>query len=184
VNLVKLCGKTKLNRIDVRRHSNNLIHRGLLTYQNTTIACSLGRSGITTQKREGDGATPAGTYRILYGFSRVDRVGTINCEIPLNSINRFSGWCDDPLDANYNSYVNLPFSKSHEIMQRDDRLYDICLVLDYNKAPRKRFGGSAIFFHQTSLTQGPTEGCVAINPDHMRKLLPKLGPETVMIIHP
>jgi len=67
-------------------------------------------------------------------------------------------------------------------MTREDRLYDICIVMDYNIEPTISGLGSAIFFHQTSPELKPTEGCVAIDPQHMQDLLPLLSDQTVMII--
>ena len=143
----------------------------------------MGRSGITTRKREGDGATPFGDFGLLYGYYRADREKLVPTQIPLFQISESSGWCDEPTDPNYNAFVELPYPGSHETMRRDDRLYDVCLVLDYNIDPKSRFMGSAIFFHLTRPDMGPTEGCVAIGPVHMRRLLPKLTVDTIMRIH-
>lgn len=172
-----------IKTIQVRRHPNGIIHHGLLSFRDKTIPCYLGRSGITSQKREGDGATPTGDFRILYGFYRHDRIKMQASQLVINPIGSKDGWCDAPNNSNYNSFVTLPFKQSHEIMMREDRLYDVCLVLDYNIDPKARGLGSAIFFHQTSIEQKPTEGCVAIDPHHMRLLLPMLSDQTRMIIH-
>jgi L,D-peptidoglycan transpeptidase YkuD (ErfK/YbiS/YcfS/YnhG family) len=59
-------------------------------------------------------------------------------------------------------------------MRRADGLYDICLVLDWNIASRRRYRGSAIFFHLIRPGYEPTEGCVAISLKDMRRLLPFL----------
>src|SRR5208282_2776580 len=37
------------------------------------IPCALGRGGIARHKREGDGATPAGRFRLLWAYYRPDR---------------------------------------------------------------------------------------------------------------
>ena len=173
-----------IHNILVKRHPNGVLHHGLLSFQGKTIPCFLGRSGITTQKREGDGATPAGNFKLLYGFYRCDRTKLQASQLPLNPIGPKDGWCDAPDSPNYNSFVSLPFKKSHEIMMREDRLYDVCIVLDYNINPKTRGMGSAIFFHQSSIGKKPTEGCVAIDPEHMRLILPMLSSETRMIIQP
>lgn len=173
-----------LKNITVKRHPNGIIHHGLLNFRRKTIPCYLGRSGITTQKREGDGATPAGKFRVLYGFYRHDRLKKPNTLMPITTIEPDDGWCDDPKNSNYNGFIKLPFPKSHEVMTRNDRLYDICIVLDYNIHPKIQNAGSAIFFHQTSLAQKPTEGCVAIDPKDMQLLLPLLSDKTEMTIHP
>lgn len=176
-------GERKHLLLNVKRKPLGPKHAGLLSYGGNIIPCALGRSGVTTLKREGDGATPYGEFRILYGYFRPDRVLYVNTQLPLFPITEVSGWCDEANDPNYNSFVSLPFPKSHEKMMRDDRLYDVCLVLDYNIHPKARNMGSAIFFHLTRPDRGPTEGCVAIDPDHMRNILPLLSERSVMKIH-
>jgi L,D-peptidoglycan transpeptidase YkuD (ErfK/YbiS/YcfS/YnhG family) len=172
----------KLKTIKVNKRPDGEIHHGLLTYNDTTINCCLGRSGITAQKKEGDGATPTGKFRLLYGFFRKDRLKKPKSSLQFIQIKANDGWCDSPDDPKYNSLVKLPFDQSHEIMTRDDRLYDVCIVLDYNIDPCVSGMGSAIFFHQTSPELKPTEGCVAIDPKDMQFLLPLLSDETEMII--
>ena len=78
--------------------------------------------------------------------------------------------------------VSLPFAASHEKMWREDRLYDIVVVLDCNMYPAVKGKGSAIFFHIAREDYRPTEGCVAIAPEHMRLLLSKVGPGAEMKI--
>jgi len=175
--------RVMVNLVDVRRHPNGIIHHGLLNFKGKSITCCLGRSGITTQKREGDGATPVGIFKILYGYYRADRITKPKSLMPLTPIETNDGWCDDVGNPNYNSFVKLPFPDSHEVMTRNDRLYDVCIVLDYNIHPKIKNKGSAIFFHQTSLERKPTEGCVAIDPKDMQLLLPFLSDKTFMRIH-
>ena len=38
------------------------IHRGTLLWAGRSYPCALGRSGVTVDKREGDGATPVGIF--------------------------------------------------------------------------------------------------------------------------
>lgn len=173
-----------LKTIHVRKKENAEIHHGLLTYNDITIDCCLGRSGLTSDKKEGDGATPIGTLQLLYGFHRQDRLPKPDSALSFSPIEVNDGWCDSPDDPNYNALVKLPFEPSHEVMTREDRLYDICIVLDYNISPAVSGLGSAIFFHHTSPELKPTEGCVAINPEDMQALLPLLSDQTKMIIHP
>lgn len=169
--------------LEVRKKPDFKPHTGLLTYAGKTISCSLGRSGTTVFKREGDGATPIGDFSILYGFFRPDRFVRVDTGLTMIPIANNSGWCDQADDPNYNSFVTLPFGKSHEVMTREDGLYDICLVLDYNISQKSRNRGSAIFFHLTRPDRGPTEGCVAIDPQEMSKLLPLLSEKSKVRIH-
>lgn len=173
-----------LKTIDVKKKIDSDIHHGLLTYNGITIDCCLGRSGLTNDKKEGDGATPIGKFKLLNGFYRKDRLQKPISKLGFSTIKQNHGWCDDPSDPNYNALITLPFEPSHEIMTREDRLYDVCIVLDYNISPAVSGLGSAIFFHQTSPEFKATEGCVAINPEDMQALLPLLSSETQMIIHP
>ena len=61
-----------------------------------------------------------------------------------------------------------------------DRLYDYCLVLDWNISPRRRGRGSAIFFHLARPGFTPTQGCVAVTAKVMARLLPYLSDRTVL----
>ncbi len=157
-------------------------HRGVLLAGGLAIPVALGRSGIGFDKREGDGRTPAGVWRILRVLYRGDRAPRPATRLAAAPIGMADGWCDDPEDRRYNCPVTLPFAPSHERMRRDDALYDLLLVLDHNTRPRVRRRGSAIFIHQARPGYRPTEGCVALAPADMRRLLTRLRPGARIII--
>lgn len=92
------------------------------------------------------------------------------------------GWCDQTGHRRYNRSVDLPFKASHETLKRDDHLYDIVIVMDHNITRHLSVGGSAIFFHLAHDDYRATEGCVAISLRDMQRLLPRIGPQTVMIV--
>jgi L,D-peptidoglycan transpeptidase YkuD (ErfK/YbiS/YcfS/YnhG family) len=157
--------------------------RAIVQAGHLTFRAALGRSGRTSRKREGDGATPIARMRILYGYYRRDRLsGPLLTTLPMIPIDKSMLWCDTPADARYNCPVRTPFSPSHEELQRKDRLYDICLVMDWNISSRRRNLGSAIFFHCAKPGYPPTQGCVAIDISDMRRLLPLIGPQTMVTI--
>ena len=158
----------------VRRAPGRQPHRGLLHMGQRVFPCIIGEAGVTSLKREGDRATPAGAMNILGGYFRRDRMMRPRTGLLLHETELCDGWCDDPASARYNQPVTLPFAGSHEEMRRGDRLYDVCLVLDWNFRPRKRGCGSAIFLHQTTPDTKPTLGCIALEPAVMRRLLPGL----------
>ena len=145
-----------------------------------TFRAALGRSGRTAFKREGDGATPITRMRLLRGFFRSDHMRIGRTALPMSPIRASMLWCDASGNANYNRPVRAPFAPSHERMKRDDHLYDICLVMDWNISTRRRDRGSAIFFHLAKPGYTPTEGCVAIRLRDMQRLLPLIGPGTVV----
>ncbi|MEJ8476310.1 L,D-transpeptidase family protein [Roseibium algae] len=133
-------------------------------------------------KREGDGATPVGQFELLNVIYRVDRGRRPRTGLPVESMALSDGWCDAPGHRRYNRPVDLPFSASHEKMWREDRLYDIVVVLDCNMHPPVPGRGSAIFFHIAREDYRPTEGCVAVAPVHMRLILDWVRPGTIMRI--
>jgi L,D-peptidoglycan transpeptidase YkuD (ErfK/YbiS/YcfS/YnhG family) len=121
-----------------------------------------GRGGISARKQEGDGATPIGTLPLLRVLYRADRVAAPRCAVPVEPIGRNDGWCDDPADAAYNKPVRLPYAGRHEVLWREDGLYDVIGVLGWNVAPVVPGRGSAIFLHVATPDFAPTAGCVAL----------------------
>lgn len=155
--------------------------QGILRTGNQVFACALGRGGISALKREGDGATPLAAMRVLEGYFRNGRfAGARRTRLKMTPIGADLGWCEVPDDRNYNRPVRIPYGASHERMKRDDRLYDVCLVLDWNIRPRRRGCGSAIFFHLARPGFTPTQGCVAVSRRTMARLLPFLSDRTVL----
>ena len=79
-----------------------------LTWNDNKFNCVLGWNGVTSDKWEGDGCTPAGTYRLRKVFYRKDRVTGLKSALPINPIRTSDGWCDDPEHSFYNTLVQLP----------------------------------------------------------------------------
>ncbi len=156
--------------------------RGWLSAGTQRIPCALGPAGIVRRKREGDGGTPAGRFRLLWAFYRPDRKRLGAGGLPMRVLRRDAGWCEDPRSPCYNRPVRLPFALGVDSMWRADDLYDLTIVLDQNFTRRRKGGGSAIFFHLARPGLTPTAGCVAIKAADMRKLLPRLSRRAVMAI--
>lgn len=155
---------------------------GMLRFGALTMRCALGRSGVTACKREGDGATPLARMRLCYAMSKPRSGLPVRTRLPHRSTRASDGWCDAVFDRNYNRPVRLPYAASAERMLRDDRLYDVCIVLDWNIGCRVQGRGSAIFLHVARPGYPPTEGCVALGPRDMARLLPYLTARTVIHI--
>ncbi len=167
---------------DVYREAANS-SRGRLRLGAVYVPCALGRAGIQSQKKEGDGATPFGTFGMIGLLMRRARFAVRAPGRPVAPIRSSDGWCDDPASGAYNRRVRLPHRAGCEKLWRDDGLYDVILVLDYNLAPRRKGRGSAIFFHLARSGFEATEGCVAISASDMRRLLPRLSPSARLAIH-
>lgn len=144
---------------------------GWLALGDWRIRCALGRSGHRALKREGDGATPIGRFRLVAAYYRGDRILRPRTQIPLRALRRDDGWCDAAGDRNYNQHVRYPYAASAERMWREDGLYDVVVVLDYNRRPRVMGRGSAIFLHCARDGFAPTEGCVALRRADLVRLL-------------
>jgi L,D-peptidoglycan transpeptidase YkuD (ErfK/YbiS/YcfS/YnhG family) len=146
------------------------------------LPCALGRSGKRALKREGDGATPIGRFRLVAVLYRPDRRPRPLTGLPVKVIRPEQGWCDHSADRNYNRQVRLPYPVSAERLWREDRVYDLVVVLDHNTRPRMRFGGSAIFIHVARPGYGPTEGCVALSEKHLALLLRGARPGATIVV--
>lgn len=157
-----------------------LTPRGLLAWGHR-LPCTIGRGGITTAKREGDGATPAGLHRIAGLLYRPDRLA-----LPApwaRPIGPRDLWSDDPRDPAYNTLVRAPHSMSHEVLRRADPLYDLILLTDWN-ADGKPERGSAIFLHRWRRPCAPTEGCIAVSPLDIAWLAARAAPGTRLLVRP
>lgn len=153
------------------------------------LECVLGRNGISRDKHEGDGTTPAGEFPLREIFIRIDRIDEASFPkttgLKINKLTPEDGWCDDPNDINYNKYVNLSHFDpqiSHEDLYRNDHLYDIFIVVGYNDDPVIAGKGSAIFIHVASPTYSPTAGCVAFAESDLLKILKKLTKDSRLIV--
>jgi L,D-peptidoglycan transpeptidase YkuD (ErfK/YbiS/YcfS/YnhG family) len=140
-----------------------IVHpEGRLVLGGLVCRAALGRGGVRIDKREGDGATPAGVLPLRRVLYRADRVAPPECAVPIEPIAAEDGWCDDPTDPAYNRRVRLPYGGRHEELWRSDEVYDVVGVLGWNDAPVQRERGSAIFLHIARPDYAPTEGCIAL----------------------
>ena len=156
---------------------NLTIHPDLRAeWNNRMMRCAIGRSGFSTNKREGDGATPVGDFPVRDVFYRADRMARPQTTLPCRPLVEADGWCDDPADPRYNRLVTLPYAASHEEMMRHDELYDLVVVLGYNDDPVTAGLGSAIFLHLATSVFAPTEGCVALALVDLQAVVTELQP--------
>lgn len=145
--------------------------RAILQFGILRLPAALGRAGTVLCKREGDGGSPRATMRLLSGYFRGDRIKNLATTLPMIRTKASMLWCDTPQHPAYNRPVSAPFAAGHERLMRDDSLYDICLVMDWNVSSRQRGRGSAIFFHLARPGYMPTEGCVAVARGDMLRLI-------------
>lgn len=144
---------------------------GTALWRGKPLRCAIGRSGVSANKREGDGATPAGTFVLRRALYRPDREAPPRTVLPLAPIDPADGWCDAPDDPAYNRPVRLPYPARAEALWRADAVYDLIVVLGHNDAPVVPGRGSAIFLHVAQPDFRPTEGCVALARADLLRLL-------------
>jgi L,D-peptidoglycan transpeptidase YkuD (ErfK/YbiS/YcfS/YnhG family) len=161
---------------------NNASSTGRIAVGARSFGCHLGRTGLTHRKREGDGKTPIGSFRMKMVLVRKDKMRVAITAIPMKVIGQNQGWCDAIGHAAYNRMVELPFVPSHEKLFRKDSLYDIVVILDFNLHPRRQGAGSAIFFHLSEPSTQFTQGCVSVHLMDMRKILAAVSSKTRMLI--
>ncbi len=144
---------------------------GWLRFGGRRYRCALGKGGVRLDKREGDGATPVGRFRLVAAYYRADRIGCIATQLPKRAIGKRDGWCDEPGHRFYNRAITRPFRASHEALWRQDGLYDIVVEIDHNAHPPRRGMGSAIFIHVAAPGYAATEGCVGLAKKDLRHLI-------------
>ncbi|MBX9786821.1 MAG: L,D-transpeptidase family protein [Alphaproteobacteria bacterium] len=156
--------------------------RSHLWWGENLLPCTWGRGGIREDKKEGDGATPIGSFPFRKVFYRADRLTAPKTSLPLSPLTSQDGWCDDIADPAYNTHIQKPYEGRHEDLWRTDHLYDIILVVGHNDAPVVKGKGSAIFVHLRRPESTPTDGCVALDLPDLLKILAEATPKSCLIV--
>ena len=144
---------------------------GHLIYKNLKYRCAIGKAGIKKKQKEGDNITPKGTFKITRVYYRSDKVKNISTSIKKIKINKNIGWCNDSKSPFYNREIKLPSKFSFEKLYRNDNLYDLLAVLNYNTNPVEKNKGSAIFIHIAKKRFKPTAGCIALQKKDLMNLM-------------
>ena len=131
----------------------------------------IGRNGMTSSKREGDGKTPMGIFPVGIGFGWYANPGT---RLTWRVANSNSRWVDDSASAYYNKWMQAPAAGRWDSAERlRISPYTYAIEVGYNRAaePGK---GSAIFMHL--LGSGATSGCIATDKTTVVSTLKWLNP--------
>ena len=62
-----------------------------LSYKGYKLKCSIGKSGITNKKKEGDLSTPKGTFKLGFLYYRKDRIMLPKCKIKKKNYKKKNG---------------------------------------------------------------------------------------------
>jgi L,D-peptidoglycan transpeptidase YkuD (ErfK/YbiS/YcfS/YnhG family) len=133
----------------------------------------VGHNGLAANRREGDGTTPMGTFRIgptIYGNEPNPGV-----RFRYRRIVCGDWWNEDPASPTYNTFQHVrcgqrpPFRVKSPGMWQQPLAYPHLAVIEFNIRPVVPGRGSGIFLH--AQTGGPTHGCVSLRlPDLVRVL--------------
>jgi L,D-peptidoglycan transpeptidase YkuD (ErfK/YbiS/YcfS/YnhG family) len=156
---------------------------GYLKYKNLKFRCALGKGGVKKKIVEGDNITPKGIFKIIKIYYRPDKIRKIKTLIKKIKIKKNMGWCDDPNSDFYNKQIKLPTKLSHEKLYRNNNLYDLIAVLNYNTNPIIKNKGSAIFMHIGKDSYKKTKGCIALKKEHLIKIISKIKKNTKIKIN-
>jgi L,D-peptidoglycan transpeptidase YkuD (ErfK/YbiS/YcfS/YnhG family) len=147
-------------------------------------AARVGKNGLSAIRREGDGTTPTGTYRIgptMYGNEANPCV-----RFRYRRLRCGDWWDEDPASPTYNSFQHVacgtapPFAGGSEGMWQQPRPYPYLAVVEYNMRPVVPGKGSGIFLH--AQTGGPTIGCISLRKAELRAVLRWLRPAEAPMI--
>ena len=140
----------------------------------------IGKNGITTEKKEGDGMTPAGCYPITAAFGIKEDPGAV---IPYRQITDTSYWVDDTQSPYYNQWADsaetgISFTSEHLIKHSPS--YNYVLNIGYNLECIPGLG-SAIFLHCKG-GKGITTGCIGIDENTMKQIVTMADLATQIVI--
>ena len=161
---------------------NLLVKNNNLFANSSKLRCAIGRNGLTTNKKEGDLSTPIGIFKFNKIYYRADKLGKIDFKIESSIIQKNDGWCDDPESNLYNKHIQFPFNESAEHLYRNDYIYDIVCVINYNTSPIMPNKGSAIFLHIAKPNFEGTEGCIAIEKEALLEIATQITNDSEIII--
>ena len=155
-----------------------IVTNKVLKYKNFLYKCAIGKNGITNSKIEGDKCTPSGIYSIEKIYYREDRLSMPKLDFQTIHINKNFGWCDDIRSTYYNKFIKFPFSYNAEFLYREDDIYNIICIINYNTNPIIKNKGSAIFLHVANIDYSRTAGCLALKQDDLIELLQNIDLDT------
>ena len=154
-----------------------IINQNTLLYDKFKFKCSVGKKGISLNKKEGDLKTPKGIFSIGSLFYRKDKFQSIFTKLNKIPIKKNMGWCNDVNSKLYNKLINTNSKVRHEKMFRHDYRYDLVILVNYNTKKIIPNKGSAIFIHLTK-NYKKTQGCISLKKKDLLILLKLINKKT------
>lgn len=132
-------------------------------------------------KKEGDGKSPAGIFRLSSAFGLAAPDAVKNIRMPYRQLTDEIECVDDEKSAHYNSIVQRDSAghvdwNSSEKMREVGEQYQLGIVVDHNTDPRQPGGGSCIFIHIWNSPDTGTSGCTAMTAENIKNVITWLNP--------
>lgn len=144
--------------------------------------CNIGKNGISSKKIEGDKKTPKGLFSLGNLYYRADRLDKPKTRIKTTKINKNMGWCDDITEPKfYNKLIKINNKIKCEKLYREDKKYDLFILIKYNYLKPKIPMGSCIFLHLTNYHK-PTAGCISLKEKDFLVMLKLINSKTKILI--
>ena len=160
-----------------------LKNKETLKFDDFYFKCTIGKRGVSFNKKEGDLKTPKGSFKIGNLYYRADRINKPLTKLKTIPIQKNMGWCNDINNKKkYNKLVKISKNIKYEKMYRYDNKYDLVLLIKYNFHQPKLGKGSAIFLHLTKNYKN-TAGCIALSKKDFLILLKLIKRNTNIIIN-
>ena len=147
------------------------------TRAHTFTQARFGYNGLATAtgKREGDGKTPMGQYKVPFAFGTNSKPS--GTDIEYRKVDGNDQWCGRSTSPHYNSWMDAPNKScpahAAEVLS-DYYQYNYAAVIGYNPKRTPKLG-SAIFLHTHG--KGSTAGCVSVTTAQAKTLLRWMDPE-------
>ena len=138
----------------------------------------IGRNGFSAHRHEGDGTTPAGSFRFVYGFGSRPDPGMRG--FSWRRLKPDSCWSGQ--QADYNRWVTRRCTRDENLWKNRRVAYRYAAVIDFNYRRPVWGRGSGIFLYQQ--TGGPTAGCVSLRPTDLVAVLRWIRPGTRIVMGP
>lgn len=125
---------------------------------------------VGPRKREGDGRSPAGVFRLTQAFGKAEVLPAQSAGLPYVRSLPTSYCVEDTRSAHYNemvdsSRVTASSWEQWSPMLRPDGLFDWGVVVEQNAPDTKKAAGSCVFLHIWRGLHRPTSGCTSM-PKH------------------
>ena len=124
-------------------------------------------------KKEGDGKSPAGIFKLgpVFSYHQLKKVS-----MPFEQVDTTEICVDDINSAYYNRLTDVDTVthknwNSFEYMRRKDDLYEYGVWVQYNSDTIFAGNGSCIFLHVWVNDKSPTAGCTAMSKEDMIKVI-------------